>query len=113
MKIHVIDGKNETKYRGMRDMEHEYKVGDMVRILEDEYVGEGLTIGSVHQVVKSGHDGVHLRGSSGCGFFYNLSEIEPYTTTTTTPDTQYIRILEAIAGKDSVDMARNINEALK
>tara|TARA_R110000851_G_scaffold62675_4_gene143565 strand:+ start:669 stop:968 length:300 start_codon:yes stop_codon:yes gene_type:complete len=94
-----------------------FKVGDKVRILHTDYQEQGLKIGDVHKVVAAYEVGIELSSAdSGYLYFYD-KEVELVLNSTLsieTPEkTQYIRILESLAGENIVAQARKISEALK
>ena len=84
----------------------DYKVGDKVRILHTDYHGEGLDVGTVHEVLMAHCGGVGLDGEKNRDLHFFNHEVEPYTEpTATTPAADHWQLI-----RDG--MTRAINQAI-
>lgn len=56
-----------------------FKVGDRVRIVHTDYQGEGLDVGTVHEVAELFNFGIGLRGSCAeCNLYFSNGEVVTY-----------------------------------
>ena len=90
-------------------MEHKYKVGDRV-VIVDNLSGHEFKDGDVVTVCSIRDEFYDCKNGIGAMWFVKGCDVVPHRAKH--PD-QYTRILEAIAGADAVTMARNIMEVLK